>query len=86
MKWISLKKEKPKLGQKVLIYREGKRPDKIKWSSIDLAYYDINPYDKRERAFIDYKSYEADMIHKWIHDNTVYWQAIEPPKKSNINK
>jgi len=45
--WEDFTKVKPKLGQDVLIYRQGYGGHKNYYSSFHVASYVKNPYDKR---------------------------------------
>ncbi len=75
--WINIKKDKPKLGQKVLIkkqYVDGE-------IEYNVAIYAINGNDKRKRGF--FQNYDSQLenenimkYNSWEYTNVIEWMSI----------
>lgn len=80
--WREYPKEKPTLGQKVLIFRQGYGQPGNYWEHIKTAVYIKDPYDGRKRSFADDTAVEIGNHEPWVYSNVTHWAPIERPKNA----
>jgi len=81
--WEDFTKVKPKLGQDILIYRQGYGGHNNYYSDYQVASYVKNPYDKRRYCFVP--NTEKKKNSPWIYTKVTHWMLLPtPPEKIAI--
>ena len=74
--WISVKKEKPKVGEQCLCYVVTKRHKNIPLKSIRVLCYLIYKHDRRKRVFSDRPWFQNEGEVAW---SVTHWMALPSP-------
>jgi len=83
--WNDFTKNKPKLGQDVLVYRQGYGLHHNYYYDYYVASYIRNPYDKRRYCFVP--TLEKDKCTPWIYTKVTHWMELpEPPTQIKIEE
>ena len=81
--WNDFSKIKPKLGDYVLIFRQGYGLHKNYYSDYCVAVYIKNPYDKRRYSFVSPS--EKNSNTPWIYTKVTHWMSLPaPPEKIRL--
>jgi len=79
VEWIDINKTKPKLGEDVLIYRQGYGEHKNYYYDYVVASYIRNPYDKRRYCFVPVL--QKKNTTPWIYTKVTHWMYLPTPPK-----
>ena len=81
MKWISIKKRRPSLGQEVLCYYRGTRYDQSVYAGYKVLYYLKYKFDTRKRVFSEKSIYFHDLKIGETSWSVTHWMPLTSPNK-----
>lgn len=76
--WFNIKQHKPKLGEILLIFRQGYSSTGEYYSSYVVAEYMKDPFDRRTRAF---GTPGCPPPSAWLYSNVTHWMRLVPPNE-----
>jgi hypothetical protein len=78
MEWVSVEaRTKPKLNQRVIIWREFTDSSGQLCDDFYSAFYIVNPNDKRKRCFANWP---PDVTNSpWVYDSVTHWAIPNAP-------
>ena len=81
--WNNIDKEKPNLGDTVLVFDQGYGENNNYYYRYKIATYIRQPNDKRKKVFADALQVKIEERFPWIYKNVTHWMALtKPPKKT----
>lgn len=82
MNWVdAIKGPRPRIGEAVLVFRQGYSINGKPWCSYEVAVYARGRYDRRRRHFVDQTAYRVGERDAWVWRDVTHWMYLptNPP-------